>query len=260
MSSQGTVKSFNGLKGWGFADMAGVDVFLHIKDCTEQGKQPKQGDLLTFDLEPRQNNPEHMQAKNISGGTAEREQQGQQGGFNPVKGTGAYQGLVKSFNGLKGFGFIAYEGGEDVFCHVKQCVGSMPRQGDTVSFDVEPSPSKPGQMQAKNVTGGSAPLTQGPMMNGMMGGMGGMGGGYGAMGGMGGGYGMGGMGGMGGKGMMGGMGGKGMMGGGMGGGYGMGGMGGKGMMGGMGGKGMGGPYGGMGGGMGGGQWGQGQGW
>ncbi|CAE8590802.1 unnamed protein product [Polarella glacialis] len=127
------------------------------------------------------------------------------GSVTPVQGTGAYEGTVKSFNPMKGFGFIGLSGGgDDVFCHVKDCVGTQPQQGDAVKFDVEASQNNPGKMQAKNVTGGSAALGQGGMMGGkggmmggkgMMGGMGGMGG-YGAMMGMGG-MGMGGMGGMG---------------------------------------------------------------
>ncbi|CAE8605163.1 unnamed protein product [Polarella glacialis] len=203
MASRGTCKSFDGLKGWGFIDMEGTVVFVHIKDCT--GLQPKQGDELSFDLEAKAQDPSKFKAKNVSGGTAPREQQGggnMQGTGASSSGTGALQGTVKSFNGAKGFGFIALSGGgDDVFLLAKDCVGSMPQQGDLVKFDVAPSPSKPGQMQAKNVTGGSQPMGQsgmgGMMGQGMMGGKGMMGGmgGYGAM--------MGGMGGMGKGGMMG---------------------------------------------------------
>ena len=99
MSAQGICKSFNGLKGWGFITYGGTDIFVHIKDCT--GGQPKQGDLLTFDLQPRDNNPTLMQAKNVSGGTAEREQdKGKGKGSGPVQGTGVFTGVVKTFNGI----------------------------------------------------------------------------------------------------------------------------------------------------------------
>ncbi|CAE8709818.1 unnamed protein product, partial [Polarella glacialis] len=48
----GSVKSFNGAKGFGFVDCGtGTDVFVHIKDCTD-GAQPAAGDVLRFDLEP----------------------------------------------------------------------------------------------------------------------------------------------------------------------------------------------------------------
>jgi cold shock CspA family protein len=181
MSSSGTVKSFNPMKGWGFIDVGGSDVFVHIKDCI--GGQPKEGDVLTFDLEPRQSNPEHMQAKNASGGTGPRTQ----GPFTgPVEGTGAYTGTVKAV-GSKGFGFITCEDGSDVFMHHRDYVGSKPVVGDKVKFDIVPSESRPGDRQAKNITGGTAPLD--PPFSAMMGkgwgpawgapmGKGGYGGGY----------------------------------------------------------------------------------
>eukprot|EP00441_Pelagodinium_beii_P020879 CAMPEP_0197662810 /NCGR_PEP_ID=MMETSP1338-20131121/54837_1 /TAXON_ID=43686 ORGANISM="Pelagodinium beii, Strain RCC1491" /NCGR_SAMPLE_ID=MMETSP1338 /ASSEMBLY_ACC=CAM_ASM_000754 /LENGTH=201 /DNA_ID=CAMNT_0043240831 /DNA_START=81 /DNA_END=683 /DNA_ORIENTATION=+ len=178
MTTSAPCKSFNGLKGWGFIDYSGQDVFVHIKDCT--GLQPKPGDTLTFDLE--ESSPGKYKAKNVSGGTAPREQESMMGmgmgKATPVEGTGAMSGTVKSFNAAKGFGFIAMDSGEDVFVHSKQCVGTLPAAGDKVKFDIEPSPSKPGQNQAKNVTGGSLPLNAGQDMSG---GMGGKGGGYGAM-------------------------------------------------------------------------------
>jgi len=155
MSQTGTCKSFNGLKGWGFIDMNGTDVFVHIKDCTD-GKQPKQGDFMTFTTEPRQNNPEHMQAKNVTGGTDQKE--GAYGAFaGPVEGTGAYEGTCKAF-GMKGFGFITQADGSELFVHVKDCVGSRPVPGDKLKFDIRDSETKPGQQQASNVTGGTAPL------------------------------------------------------------------------------------------------------
>merc|ERR1719223_1857352 len=65
-------------------------------------------------------------------------------------------GTVKSFNGEKGFGFITGQDGTDIFCHIIAVVdGSCPQTGDNVTFDVEESRSKPGQMTACNVRGGS---------------------------------------------------------------------------------------------------------
>eukprot|EP00930_Biecheleria_cincta_P030774 TRINITY_DN21330_c0_g1_i1.p1 TRINITY_DN21330_c0_g1~~TRINITY_DN21330_c0_g1_i1.p1 ORF type:complete len:235 (-),score=57.33 TRINITY_DN21330_c0_g1_i1:95-799(-) len=225
MASKGLCKSFNGLKGWGFIDHDGLDVFVHIKDCAA-GSQPAKGDTLSFDVE--ESSPGKYKAKNVSGGSATREQQdGMNGAATPVEGTGTVSGTVKSFNATKGFGFICTEDGTDVFVHSKACVGTSLNVGDRVKFDLEPSQSKPGSFQAKNVTGGTAPLhANGMNMMGQgyapmwgYGGMDGYGyGGYGnpyAMGGMKGGYGYSGMG-MGGMGM--GMGGMGM-------GMGMGGMG-----------------------------------
>jgi len=159
MSASGTVKSFNGSKGFGFIDCgSGTDVFIHIKDCIDGG-QPAVGDTLTFDLEPSKSKPGQMQARNVKGGTAVKDQPGEDGGAAVPKSLGANSGVVKTYNADKGFGFIeATDGGPDIFLHVKQCVGGQPKQGDRVQFDVEPSINRPGQMVAKNVTGGSQPL------------------------------------------------------------------------------------------------------
>ena len=50
-------------------------------------------------------------------------------------------GTVKWFNGEKGFGFIAREGGDDVFVHFSAIQGDGYRnleEGQRVDFDVAP--------------------------------------------------------------------------------------------------------------------------
>lgn len=62
------------------------------------------------------------------------------------------QGVVKWFNGAKGFGFIKRESGEDVFVHYKAIQGDGYKtlnEGDKVQFDVEKGPKG---LQASNVT------------------------------------------------------------------------------------------------------------
>lgn len=61
-------------------------------------------------------------------------------------------GTVKWFNGDKGFGFIAREGGADVFVHFSAIQGDGFRnlqEGQKVEFMVESGPKGP---QATNVT------------------------------------------------------------------------------------------------------------
>jgi len=61
-------------------------------------------------------------------------------------------GTVKWFNGDKGFGFIAREGGADVFVHFSAIQGDGFRnlqEGQRVEFTVEQGPKGP---QAANVT------------------------------------------------------------------------------------------------------------
>ena len=53
------------------------------------------------------------------------------------------QGVVKWFNGTKGWGFIQRESGEDVFVHYKAIVGEGYKtlaEGDRVQFEVEQGP------------------------------------------------------------------------------------------------------------------------
>jgi CspA family cold shock protein len=61
------------------------------------------------------------------------------------------KGTVKWFNDSKGFGFIAREGGEDVFVHHSAIQSEGFRsvaEGDQVEFEVEQGPKGPA---AKNV-------------------------------------------------------------------------------------------------------------
>jgi CspA family cold shock protein len=61
------------------------------------------------------------------------------------------QGTVKWFNGDKGYGFIAVEGGPDVFVHVSAIAGGGYRsleEGQKVEFDITQGQKGP---QADNV-------------------------------------------------------------------------------------------------------------
>lgn len=61
------------------------------------------------------------------------------------------QGSVKWFNDSKGYGFIAQEGGEDVFVHHTAILGEGFKsltEGDRVEFDVKQGPKG---LQAANV-------------------------------------------------------------------------------------------------------------
>ena len=61
-------------------------------------------------------------------------------------------GIVKWFNGSKGYGFITRDEGDDVFVHYKAIVGDGFKsldEGDKVQFEVEEGPKG---LQATNVT------------------------------------------------------------------------------------------------------------
>jgi CspA family cold shock protein len=60
-------------------------------------------------------------------------------------------GKVKWFDNKKGFGFIAQEGGQDVFVHHTNILGTgfkTLNEGDTVSFEIVPTAKGP---KAENV-------------------------------------------------------------------------------------------------------------
>ena len=65
------------------------------------------------------------------------------------------QGTVKWFNAEKGYGFISNEeGGEDVFVHFSAIVADGYRklkEGQKVSFEIEPDPKNPEKLRAMNV-------------------------------------------------------------------------------------------------------------
>jgi len=61
-------------------------------------------------------------------------------------------GTVKWFNSEKGFGFLAQDGGDDVFAHYSDINAQGFRaltEGQAVEFDVVQSPKGP---QAENIT------------------------------------------------------------------------------------------------------------
>eukprot|EP00440_Ansanella_granifera_P063451 gb/GFBE01068797.1/.p1 GENE.gb/GFBE01068797.1/~~gb/GFBE01068797.1/.p1 ORF type:complete len:282 (+),score=46.40 gb/GFBE01068797.1/:1-846(+) len=165
----GVVKSFNDQRGWGILTVqeTGHDIMVHIRDCIPSdvvlltGGQPAVGDLLTFEVEQRPDNPNQVQAKRVHGGSQERacNMKGK-GRGNSVQGTGSVYGVVKAFNSFRGQGWITCQDGTDVWAEIRDCISSRPCTGDQVQFDLEPSTTKPGRMQAVNITGGSAPFME----------------------------------------------------------------------------------------------------
>ncbi len=63
-------------------------------------------------------------------------------------------GTVKWFNDQKGFGFIEYEGGKDVFVHHSAIVADGFRslaEGDRVEFSIEQGPKGPAAANVRKI-------------------------------------------------------------------------------------------------------------
>jgi CspA family cold shock protein len=63
-------------------------------------------------------------------------------------------GTVKWFNDQKGFGFLAVEGGKDVFVHHSAIIGEGYRsltEGDRVEFAIEDGPKGPAAANVRKI-------------------------------------------------------------------------------------------------------------
>jgi cold shock protein len=157
----GTVKFFNGAKGFGFIapDDGGSDVFVHISAIERSGLDSlNEGDQVAFELEQdrRSGKLAAVDLQMIAAGAPAP----RRGGFGDRSGghdrpprndgprgggdrtpAGPGSGVVKWFNSTKGFGFIQPdEGGGDVFVHVSAVERAGLRgldEGQRVSYEIE---------------------------------------------------------------------------------------------------------------------------
>jgi CspA family cold shock protein len=168
---RGTIKFFNGAKGFGFIapDDGGSDIFVHISAVERSGLAGlNEGDQVTFEVE-RDRRSGKVAATSLEvvgfappsgarpprpgggggggGGGAprsfeRRDDAGPRRSPGPPRETyGAGSGVVKWFNPTKGFGFIQpSDGGSDVFVHISAVeragLGSL-ADGQAVSYDLE---------------------------------------------------------------------------------------------------------------------------
>lgn len=138
---KGTVKFFNGNKGFGFIqrDEGGEDVFVHISAVERAGLEGlAEGQELEFTLVDRGGKISASDLVVVGEAipVQKREEQPQRQ-LTGEKATGT----VKFFNSMKGFGFITRDDGlADAFVHisaVERSGLSNLNEGDRLEFDIE---------------------------------------------------------------------------------------------------------------------------
>ena len=153
-TGEGTVKFFNGQKGFGFIQQkgGGEDVFVHISAVERAGLQGLgEGQELAYNLVDR-GGKISAQDLQIVGDVVEVQERsgGDRGGFGGGDRGGAPQreltgekatGTVKFFNGQKGFGFLTRDDGQpDAFVHISAVERSGLNglnEGERYEFDLE---------------------------------------------------------------------------------------------------------------------------
>ncbi|QFT76158.1 cold-shock protein [Erythrobacter sp. THAF29] len=139
-TGKGTVKFFNGQKGFGFIqqETGGEDVFVHISAVERAGLEGLgEGQELEFNLVDRGGKISAQDLQIVgdvvqvqAGGPPKRELTGEKA-----------TGTVKFFNSMKGFGFLVRDDGQpDAFVHisaVERSGLSELNEGERYEFDLE---------------------------------------------------------------------------------------------------------------------------
>lgn len=151
-TGKGTVKFFNGQKGFGFIQQegGGEDVFVHISAVERAGLEGlAEGQELEFNLIDRGGKTSAQDLQVVgdvipveSRSSSSSSSGGERGGAPQRELTGEKAtGTVKFFNTMKGFGFLVRDDGQpDAFVHisaVERSGLSAINEGERYEFDLE---------------------------------------------------------------------------------------------------------------------------
>ncbi|MEM9086797.1 MAG: cold-shock protein [Pseudomonadota bacterium] len=139
-TGKGTVKFFNGQKGFGFIqqETGGEDVFVHISAVERAGLEGlAEGQELEFNLVDRGGKVSAQDLQVVGEVIAVQQSSPPKRELTGEKATGT----VKFFNSTKGFGFLVRDDGQpDAFVHisaVERSGLSTINEGDRFEFDLE---------------------------------------------------------------------------------------------------------------------------
>merc|ERR1712048_348059 len=149
----GTVKSFNLEKGFGFINAPGCpDIYFGKSDV--QGGAPNVGTTVQFNMIKGKTEKLFAKEVRIGSGGMKRSANGMPNFAPPskqMKGQGKggkTQGVIKSFNAAKGFGFISSPKGDIFFMKTDLPMGEA-EAGTPVSCRVQQGPD--GRLRAQNI-------------------------------------------------------------------------------------------------------------
>jgi cold shock protein len=146
--ARGVVKWFNPEKGFGFVELSdgSGDAFLHGSVLTQSGINAVQpGETLVVRVGPGHKGPHVTEVLSVDSSTAvpatpRRSRFRAEISNGPSTDTAVEEtGRVKWFNAERGYGFVALDGGKDVFVHVSALERSGIEglsEGQTVVVDV----------------------------------------------------------------------------------------------------------------------------
>lgn len=177
----GTVKWFNVKKGFGFIDYGSADVYVHHSAIQSEGfRTLEEGQVVEFGIIKGENGREKAENVTLPGGSSIDPDPRYQTMYSSMSRgdqmhswqsinvpEGKLLGTVKWFNHKKGFGFISYGTGCDIFVHQSaiQTAGFRTlEEGQQVSFKLKEDQGRDKAINVSLPDGSDFPTSHGSQM------------------------------------------------------------------------------------------------